>query len=220
MQPAQGFYGRWAGVYDALSHRTPGIRTLRARAVDTLDLRPGDTVVDIGCGSGANVPHLRRAVGPSGTIIGVDFTGPILERARRNHARTDEPHISFVRGDVTDLPLREPVDAIYGSFLAGMLPHPVTAVDHWTDHLRPGGRIALLDAALGDARVAWPLNQAVKAMVFASSPRKSAEWNTAPWATVTRRVNLAHAEIRGNAAETTDRTWLLGTVRVTAGRIE
>lgn len=215
--PSQRFYGRWAHLYDALSHSTPGIRSLRRAAVATLDLEPGDTVVDMGCGTGPNVPHLRRAVGPAGRVIGVDFTGPVLDRARENH---DAENVEFVQGDVTALPVDADIDAIFASFLSGMLPDPVGAVDTWTEHLGRGGTLGLLDATLSDKRHAWPLNQAVKAMVYASAPEKAGDWDTAPWTTVTQRVDVAHAEIRANTTDPTEQTWLLGTVRVTAGTID
>lgn len=215
--PSQRFYGRWAHLYDGLSHSTPGLHSLRREAVASLDLDLGDTVVDMGCGTGPNVPHLRRAVGPAGTVIGVDFTRLLLERARRNH---DYQNVHFVQADVTDLPLDDEVDAIFASFLAGMLPNPADTVDTWSEHLAPGGTLGMLDASLSDTRIAWPLNQAVKAMVYASAPEKSREWETAPWKTVTRRVDLAHAEIHAHTTHPTERTWLLGTVRVTAGSID
>lgn len=215
--PSRGAYGRWAGIYDLVSHSTPGIWAVRNRAVSALDLSPGDTVLDLGCGAGPNVPHLRQAVGASGHVLGVDFTGHILDRARARH---DHANVTFVQGDVTDLPVEDPVDAIFSSFLTGMLPAPALAVDTWADLLGPGGRIGLLDASLSDVRVAWPLNQAVKGLVYASAPEKSLDWETAPWTTVTRRVKLGHAEIRANAVETTEQSWLLGTVRCTTGTID
>lgn len=215
--PSQGAYGRWAGVYDVVSHHTPGLPRLRARAIQALDLEPGDTVIDLGCGAGPNIPLLRNAVGASGEVVGVDFTGPILERAREKH---DFPNVRFIQADVTELPLDGAVDAIFASFLCGMLPDPTTTVDGWSTHVRTGGTLGLLDASLSDARIAWPANQVIKGMVFASSPEKSLDWETAPWHTVTRRVKLAHAEIRANASETTEQSWLLGTVRCTTGRID
>ena len=217
VESSQEFYGRWTHLYDVVSHSTPGMQSLRRAAVDALDLDPGDTVVDLGCGTGPNIPHLCRAVGPAGTVVGIDFTRRILERARANH---DYENVEFVHGDVTDLPLDDSVDAIYASFLAGMLPEPAKTVDAWADHLRPGGTLGMLDATLSDKRLAWPLNQGVKAMVYASMPEKSHDWDTAPWTIVTRRVDLSHAEIRANARNVREETWLLGTVRVTAGEID
>lgn len=214
---SQGFYGRWAELYDVLSHSTPGITHLRQQAVDELGLSPGDTVVDLGCGSGANAPYLRQAVGPSGRVVGVDFTRPILERARARH---DYDCVTFVQGDVTSLPIDGPVDAIFASFLSGMLPEPTPVVDAWAERIRPGGTLGLLDASLSDTRTAWPANQLVKGVVFASSPEKTLDWDTAPWTTVTRRVKLAHAAIRRHADETTEDSWAMGTIRVTTGEIQ
>jgi len=82
----QSFYGRWARVYDWVA-TAPGVESWRTRAVGALDLDPGDTVVEMGCGTGANVPHLREAVGPEGRVVGVDLTRGMLRRARE---RVDE----------------------------------------------------------------------------------------------------------------------------------
>lgn len=51
-------------------------------AVDALELSPGDTVVEVGCGTGANLPLLAARVGPTGRVVGVDITDAMLERAR------------------------------------------------------------------------------------------------------------------------------------------
>ena len=81
------FYGRWARLYDLLATRLPGVGRFRAAAADALDLSPGDTVVDVGCGSGAALPYLRERVGPDGAVVGVDLTGEMLARARERVAR-------------------------------------------------------------------------------------------------------------------------------------
>jgi ubiquinone/menaquinone biosynthesis C-methylase UbiE len=70
---AQSFYGRWAQVYDWLAS-APGVASWRDRTADALALASGDTVVEMGCGTGANVPHLRERVGPSGRVVGIDVT--------------------------------------------------------------------------------------------------------------------------------------------------
>ncbi len=54
----------------------------RRQAIQALQLRPGDTVVDIGCGTGLNFPHLEHVIGPGGRIIGVDLTDAMLEEAK------------------------------------------------------------------------------------------------------------------------------------------
>ena len=63
-----------------------GLDAFRREAVKRLDLKRGDLVVDIGCGTGLNFPWLQEAVGPQGRIIGVDLTDAMLEQARRRIA--------------------------------------------------------------------------------------------------------------------------------------
>ncbi|MFC6769815.1 class I SAM-dependent methyltransferase, partial [Natrinema soli] len=102
-ESAQEFYGRWARLYDLIARRTPGIARLRERAAVACRLEPGDTVVEMGCGTGANLPFLRERVGPEGTVIGIDFTRPVLERARAATAAYDNVHV--LQGDATRPPV-------------------------------------------------------------------------------------------------------------------
>ena len=83
------FYDRWAGVYDVVAEYTPGIRRVRGRAALSLELEPGDIVLDLGCGTGANLPFLADRVEPGGLVIGLDMTRGVLERARRHGSRRD-----------------------------------------------------------------------------------------------------------------------------------
>src|SRR6056297_1211804 len=99
----QSFYGRWAKVYDVIAKWTPGIRRIRRRVAAACLLESGDTVVELGCGTGANLPYLRKQVGPEGTVIGIDFTRPVLERARAATANYDNVHA--LQGDATQPPL-------------------------------------------------------------------------------------------------------------------
>src|ERR1700742_3284812 len=79
-------YRKKAKHYDITSrlYPAPGYpqRTQRLRTVHALGLRPGDTVVDMACGTGLNFPLLEKAVGPGGRIVGVDLTDAMLARAQ------------------------------------------------------------------------------------------------------------------------------------------
>ena len=72
-------YDRFAGLFRLAGAR---VSTYRRRAVEALSVSPGDTVVDLGCGTGANFPWLERAVTASGRIVGVDLTDAMLREAR------------------------------------------------------------------------------------------------------------------------------------------
>src|ERR1700704_1808049 len=79
-------YRKKAKHYDVTSrlYPAPGYpqRAQRLRAVRALGLRPGDTVLDMACGTGLNFPLLQKAVGPGGRIVGVDLTDAMLARAQ------------------------------------------------------------------------------------------------------------------------------------------
>lgn len=161
------FYARWARLYDLLA-AAPGVRSWRERTVEALDLHSGDTVVDMGCGTGANVPSLREAVGPEGRVVGVDVTREMLDRARSHPERRDST-IEYLRGDATRPPLVA-ADAVLAMFVVGMFEDPARVVAEWADLVEPGGRIALLNFQRSDRTLAAPLNLAFEGFVRVSSP--------------------------------------------------
>src|SRR4029077_6926179 len=79
-------YRKKAKHYDITSrlYPVPGYpqRTQRLRAVQALRLRPGDSVIDMACGTGLNFALLEKVVGPGGRIVGVDLTDAMLARAQ------------------------------------------------------------------------------------------------------------------------------------------
>lgn len=161
------FYERWATVYDRVA-RVPGLRSWRAAAVDALALSRGDVVVEMGSGTGANVPELRERVGPTGRVVGLDVTTEMLRAARRHRDRTG-PGIHYLRADATRPPVRG-VDAVLGTFVAGLFPDPAAAVDAWCDCVVPGGRVALLNFQRPDSALAAPLSLAFEGFVRLSAP--------------------------------------------------
>jgi ubiquinone/menaquinone biosynthesis C-methylase UbiE len=219
---AQAFYTRWAAAYDLLADNAPGVRRVRRRAAAALSLDPGDTVVDIGCGTGANFPYLRERVGATGTVVGVDFAPGAVERARQRVEREGWHNVCALRGDATRPPV-EAADAVVASFLVGMLDDPAGAVDRWLSLLdgERSGRLALVDLA---RTTQWPwraTNPAFRALVAASSPPGTrARHGESPTRVLDRRVAAAHRRLRGRCSEVTYATSALGFVRISAGRAE
>ena len=121
--------------------RFPGDDPAYAAAVADLGLGAGPAALDAGCGTGRALPHLRRAVGPGGTVLGVDLTPEMLATARRYGRHR---HGWLVLADARRLPLRDGrVDA---AFAAGLLPHlpdPDGGLTELARVTRPGGRLAL-----------------------------------------------------------------------------
>ncbi|MFB6120382.1 MAG: class I SAM-dependent methyltransferase [Halobacteriaceae archaeon] len=211
------FYARWAALYDAVATYTPGVGSLRARAADRLGLSPGDTVVDLGCGTGANFPHLRERVGAAGRVVGVDVTGAMLARARDRAAEWTNVHVC--RADAADPPLPPTgrADAVVASFLVGMLDDPADAVASWLDVLGRDGRLALLDAAPSPRTAAAPLNLALRGFVWLANPGKFEREEPAA-KRLARRVRAAHGELAARTQTVTERR-ALGVVRLTVGRV-
>ncbi|WP_435159525.1 class I SAM-dependent methyltransferase [Haladaptatus sp. DFWS20] len=216
---AQQFYGRWARLYDLLASATPGLSQLRDRVADELGLEPGDTVIEMGCGTGANFPHLQERVGPTGTIIGVDFTRGMLHQARGRVERERWENVHLVQADAAAFEPREDVDAVLATFVVGMLDDPYATVGRWLDRISPGGGLALLDAGQSTHPYSWPVNQAFRGLVVASTPGRGTNFEEPPWNVLDDRVAEARRALSERAVETSDSEHALGVVRITGGKV-
>ncbi|WP_226481513.1 class I SAM-dependent methyltransferase [Natrinema amylolyticum] len=229
-ESAQEFYGRWARLYDLIARRTPGIAGLRERAAAACRLEPGDTVVEMGCGTGANLPVLRERVGSEGTVIGIDFTRPVLERARAATADYDNVHV--LQGDATQPPVGgsgetglpdatgDGIDAVLATFVVGMLADPAGAVDDWCDLVGPDGTVVLANAARSEEWYAPPVNAVFRAIVVLSTPPTTRlRYESDPHVRLDEKIDAAHARLRERAAAVADETHVFGVVRLTGGAI-
>ena len=117
----------------------------RKRAIGALNLRSGDTVVEIGCGTGLNFPLLQQAVGPTGTIIGVDLTDAMLAQARWRVAEHAWINVELVQTDATQFSFPDSVDGILSTFALSLVPEPDQVIQHGTAALKPGKRWVVLD---------------------------------------------------------------------------
>lgn len=134
----QEFFTARAADWDS---RFPDDGPAYAAAVADLGLRPGDRVLDAGCGTGRALPPLRAAVGASGVVLGADLTAAMLEAAVR--AGRDR-NARLLRADVAALPLRSgSLDAVFAAGLIAHLPHPEQNLRELVRVVRPGGMLAL-----------------------------------------------------------------------------
>lgn len=162
------FYDRWAKLYDGVA-MAPGVGAWRERAVETLDLSGGETVVDVGCGTGANFTYLRDAVGPEGRVVGIDLSAGMISRARYWIDRRGWENVHAIRGDATQLPVDD-VDAVLSTFVVGMFAEPQPVVREWIRAIEPGGRVTLLNAERSDRLALKPVNLGFRAFVRLSAP--------------------------------------------------
>ncbi|MDX2563035.1 methyltransferase domain-containing protein [Streptomyces sp. TX20-6-3] len=135
------FFGARAADWDS---RFPDDGPAYAAAVRELGLRPGDAVLDAGCGTGRALTPLRAAVGPSGTVLGADLTPEMLERAVAAGRGGTVGTATLLLTDVGRLPVRDgALDAVFGAGLVSHLAEPVAGLRELARVVRPGGRLAL-----------------------------------------------------------------------------
>jgi len=117
----------------------------RALTIDSLDLGKGDTVVELGCGTGLNFPLLQEKIGNEGKIIGVDITDKMLKKARERVRKNNWNNVEFFHGDVARYNIPDGVDAVFSTFALTLSPDYDMVIRNCSESLKKGGRIAILD---------------------------------------------------------------------------
>jgi SAM-dependent methyltransferase len=111
-----------------------------------VEIRTGQTVLDIGSGPGADALAAARLVGPAGTVIGVDMTEAMLERARRAASEVGLANVEFRRGDAEALPVQDgSVDWVISNCVVNLVPDKQRAFSEVFRVLRPGGQFSISD---------------------------------------------------------------------------
>lgn len=132
-------YRRHAAGYDASARRTQGIRE---RCIAALELRPGERVLDVACGTGLSFPLLAAGVGRTGEVVGVELSPEMLGQARARVAQAGWPNVRLLQASMEEAPLEGAFDAVLFHYTHDVLQSP-RALDNIFAHAKPGSRIAV-----------------------------------------------------------------------------
>lgn len=141
-------FDRISGVYDRMNRvMTAGLdQTWRVRAADRVRLEPGQKALDLCCGTGDLALMLAERVGPTGHVIGADFSQPMLNLATKKAFNELVTQVDFQWADALDLPFEdESFDALTIAFGARNLADLPKGLSEMYRVLKPGGSLAILE---------------------------------------------------------------------------
>ncbi|WP_374590774.1 class I SAM-dependent methyltransferase [Aquabacterium sp.] len=160
---------RWA----ELQSETAGIvAPFGAAALQLAAPRPGERVVDVGCGCGDTSIELARSVAPAGRVLGVDVSQPMLQVAKARAELAGLAHLSFSEADASDAELPADVDLLFSRFGVMFFAEPAVAFGHLRRALRSGGRCVFVcwRAPRDNNWVMTPLSAARQALGITPAP--------------------------------------------------
>jgi ubiquinone/menaquinone biosynthesis C-methylase UbiE len=134
------------------------LRSFKQRTYERMQIEPGDSVLDVGCGAGADTVPLRALVGARGRVMGTDYDRRMLDRARLSaEAAGGEERMLHVCSEANRLPLAsDSFDACRSERVFQHLPQPEIALAEMLRVTKSGGQVVVLDTDHGTWSVDTP----------------------------------------------------------------
>lgn len=169
------------------------IKPLRQKAAEWLHLKPGDRVLDMGCGPGGSFPYLVQSVGASGQVIGVEISPETCINARRRIAKNEWSNVQVIEAAAQEVNLTGTFDGLL-MFAAPDVFASEEALENIFPHLRENARVVFFGAKLSDSRLGEILNPFLRMLFaklsFPTTPIPDQE----PWRLLAKRVEKFYVE--------------------------
>ena len=179
--------------------------------VDLADLGVGERVLDLGSGAGLDCFIAARRVGPSGSVVGVDFTQAMIDRATENAKELGLSNVSSVLGDIETLPQEDDsVDVIISNCVINLAPDKAAVFREAFRVLRSGGRLVVSDIVLTRPATAAEVEDMalVTGCVAGSLPAEE-------YADTIRAAGFEDVRLEGDAEAGTEKFWYSAAIRAT-----
>ena len=110
------------------------------------EIKPGEVVLDLGCGAGVDVFLAAKKVGPKGKVIGLDMTEGMLEKARENARKAGITNVEFKKGEIENMPIQsDSMDVVISNCVINLVPDKKKAYQEIHRVLKPKGRFSVSD---------------------------------------------------------------------------
>lgn len=192
----QQMYNRWAEGYDKSLwlFRLAGFRinAYRKAAIENLNLNTGDTVIDLGCGTGLNFGLLENRIGPTGSLIGVDLSDNMLQQARQRVEKNGWKNVRLVQSDIADFSIPDETDAILSTLALTMSPDYERIIKKIAETLEPGKRLSIFELKRPEGWPDWLVQGMIK--VLATYGTRKEHTTRKPWQSIERY--FPHSEMK------------------------
>jgi SAM-dependent methyltransferase len=168
------------------------IKPLRQKAVQLLQLKPGDRVLDVGCGPGGSFPYLVDAVGPSGEVVGVEISPEVAINSRRRIEKNRWRNVLVIEGDARTVKLRGKFDGLLMFAAADVYASP-QALANLFPYLKDDAHVVAFGAKLSRHRLGRVFNLLFRSLwklSFSSTPAVNYE----PWAPLKDPIDELHVQ--------------------------
>jgi SAM-dependent methyltransferase len=168
------------------------IKSVRRRAAELLELKPGDRIIDAGCGSGGSFPFLVAEIGDAGEIVGIEISPESTASARRRIGKNSWSNVSVLESPAEDAVLTGTFDGLL-MFAAPDVYASDKALENLRPYMKENSRVAFFGAKLTHhwlGAILNPVLRTLSKLSFSTTPRPDYE----PWAIVEKYTGAVEIE--------------------------